>query len=122
MATTKKQESLRDIIFGAEDIKKEKLYIPEWGVDVYVKTMSAGEKESFEGMFIDESGKRKDVDSIRATLAVLTCVDAKGNKVFERGDEERLKDKSASALTRIANVAQRLNALTDGEVEELAKN
>jgi hypothetical protein len=42
--------------------------------------------------------------------------------VFEPGDEVWLKDKSASALTKLANAAQALNVLTDNEVEELAKN
>jgi hypothetical protein len=118
-----KVKTLREKIKSANDKKREKVIISEWGnVNIYVATMTAAAKEQFEGMFVDANGKRKDVDSIRAALAVLTCEAEDGSKLFEPGDEEWLKEKSASALTKLSNAAQALNVMTDGEVEELAKN
>lgn len=118
-----KEQTLRDKIKKSNDKKREKVVIPEWGgIEIYVATMTAAAKERFEGMFVDENGKRKDVDSIRAALAVLTCETEDGKMLFEPGDEDWLKEKSASALTKLSNAAQSLNVMTDGEVEELAKN
>jgi hypothetical protein len=118
-----KAVSLRDKIKNANDKKREKVTINEWGgVVIYVATMTAAGKERFEGMFVDANGQRKDVDSIRAALAVLTCETEDGQMVFEPGDEVWLKEKSASALTKLSDAAQALNVLSDSEVEELAKN
>lgn len=115
--------SIRDKIKNADDKKREKVLVPEWGgVEVYVTTMSAASKERFESMFVDSNGKRKDVDTVLSMLAVLTCETEDGEKLFAPGDEEWLKEKSAAALTRITNAAQKLNVITDTEVEELAKN
>lgn len=118
-----KVQSLREKIKSSNDKKREKVVIHEWdNIEIYVTTMTASAKERFEAMFIDDKGQRKNVESVRAALAVLTCETEDGAMVFEAGDEDWLKEKSASALTKLTNVAQALNVMTDGEVEELAKN
>ncbi len=61
-------------------------------------------------------------ENIRARLVALTTIDEAGNRLFDDGDVEALGAKSAAALARVFTVAQRLNALSGSDVEELEKN
>ena len=108
-------------ILKAEDLKKEKVNVPEWGGEIYVRTMTGTERDSFEQEIVntDESANLK---NIRARLCVLTIIDDKGNRLFDANDIEALGRKSALVLDRIFQVAQRLNGITSEDVEELAKN
>ncbi len=62
------------------------------------------------------------LQNIRAKLVALTVVDEQGNRIFKDEDVKWLGNKSAAALDRIFEVAQRLSGLRDEDVEELAKN
>ena len=52
----------------------------------------------------------------------MTCVDENGNRLFGDKDHKELGQKAASALDRIFETAQRLNALGNEDVEALVKN
>lgn len=108
-------------IFAANDRKIEKVNVPEWGGDVYVRVMGGKDKDRFDTTFVSANGKAN-LANIRARLAVLTVCDANGQYLFDEGDAERLGDKSAVALDRIFEVARRLNGIGDSEIEDVAKN
>jgi hypothetical protein len=52
----------------------------------------------------------------------LTIVDEEGNRLFSDADVKLLGQKSAAALDKLFEVAQKLSGLKDEDVEELAKN
>ena len=108
----------KDQILNANDVKLEEVNIPEWNGSVYVRVMSAGERDSFEIQATKPNGKQ----NLRARLAVLTVCDKDGNRIFEESDIPALAKKSASALDAIFRVAIHLNAMTDADIEELEKN
>ena len=60
--------------------------------------------------------------NVRAKLLVACLVDADGNLIFDDTDIERLGLKSSAALDRVFAVAQKHNAVSDDDIEELAKN
>jgi hypothetical protein len=60
--------------------------------------------------------------NIRAKLVALTVVDEEGNRIFSDSDASALGKKSAAALDRVFEVAQRLSGLRPEDVEELSKN
>lgn len=60
--------------------------------------------------------------NLRAKLVALTIVDEEGNRIFSQQDVNLLGKKSALALNRVFEVAQRLNGLKPEDVEELTKN
>jgi len=63
------------------------------------------------------------LEDFRAKLAVVTVCDEKGDLVFEPGDVKNLsKMMSASNLEKIVETAQRLNAITTADKEEILKN
>lgn len=114
----------REQILAAKDLPSEPVHVPEWGGDLFVRTMTGVERDAFEQSLLSNRGKDKQVNTrnIRARLVVLCAVDAKGNRLFADDDAGALGKKSAAALDRVFAVAQRLNGLRDTDVEELAGN
>jgi hypothetical protein len=115
--------SIREQILNAQDLKREKVSVPEWsGVKIFVRTMTGAERAIFEDELIAD-GKSANVKNMREKLCAVTVVDENGNKVFtEKADVEKLGAKSSLVLDRIFQVAMRLNGISNAEVEELAKN
>lgn len=113
----------RDAILNSADLPMEKIHIPEWGGDVYIRTICAGDRDSFEESISSGAKDRKsNMKNFRARLAVLCCVDASGNRLFTENDIEALGKKSCKALDRILTVSRKLNGFSDNDVEELVKN
>ena len=100
------------------------MYVPEWLGDVYVTTLQAIEQDAFEETCTTGRGKKtkSNIANIRARYCALTIVNEKGERLFSKTDVVALGKKSAGALGRCFEVAQRLNGMTDEDVEELAKN
>ena len=114
----------KEQILAARDIQIEEFYVPEWDGSIYIKTMTAEERDKFEeAIFIKDGGKRKaDVLGLRAKLCAFVICDAEGNRLFSESEVEALSKKSAAALTRIFEKSQELSATREGDLEELVKN
>jgi len=114
----------RKAILEADDLPSRKVAIPQWNGDVYVRTLSGTERDSFEQSCITNRGKDKEMnlENIRARLAVLTVCDEKGERLFQHKDIEALGKKSSKALDLIFDVAQRLNGLGKDDLDDLAGN
>jgi len=108
-------------ILGADDLKFVVVSVPEWNGEVKVKSMTGKERDSFESTLKKVDGEIS-TENIRARLCAACIVDEDGNCIFEREDIELLGEKSAAALDRVFEVAQRLNGLTAADVKELEKN
>lgn len=110
----------RDEILKADDIKTEKVEVPEWGGDVFIRTMSGAERDDFESSLI--RGKKTNLSNIRAKLCALVIIDDKGKKLFAEKDVFALGRKSAKALDRVFVAAQKLNGISVEDVEDMVKN
>ncbi len=108
-------------ILESHDLHMESLEVPEWCGVVNVRVMSGIERDRWEGRLLDIE-KTKSYDNLRATLVAMTLCDADGKRLFDDADITALGNKSASALSRVYEVALRINALTQAVREELAKN
>ena len=113
----------RDAILAALDLPKELVSVPEWGGDVYVRSLTGKERDQFESGMIEQRGKSQTVNlsNIRAKLASMTICDEDGKRIFTDADMQALSGKSAVALQRVFEVAQRLSGLGATDVEELTK-
>jgi hypothetical protein len=118
-------------ILGADDLTKELVSVPEWGGDVYVCAMTAAAKDLWEQSIFKPVGEVKpgekpemvkDMSNIRAKLVASTVVDESGDLLFTADDIPALGRKSGAALDRVYSVSSRLNAISDQDVEDLAKN
>jgi hypothetical protein len=111
----------RDAILKADDLPRELVNVPEWGGDVYVRTLTGTERDQFEQELVQNKSK-PNLANVRARFAVLTICDADGVRLFQAKDAEPLGKKSASALDRVFEVAQKLNGFSSDDAESLAKN
>ncbi|MDV2503080.1 MAG: hypothetical protein RX318_03925 [bacterium] len=111
----------REDILKADDLITEKVEVPEWGGEVYVRTMTALERETFENVATDERG---DVtfDGFMVRLVVKTTVNGTGEPLFTEDDVENLKAKSGMAIVRIFRVATRLNGMRRQDIEDMIEN
>jgi preprotein translocase subunit SecD len=107
-------------ILEANDLKTETVFVPEWGGDVNVRTLTGKELDAYEMSFVGD-GKSK-MQNIRARLIVRAVVDEQGQRLFSDADAEAIGERSGLALDRVYAVAARLNGRTDKEQKELEKN
>jgi hypothetical protein len=127
--TTKQQPRLltKDDILDKEDRATEIVEVPEWGGAVTVRALSGTERDHYEGSMVryqrTDKGtveiKSVETENVRARLVSLSVVDEEGKRMFAEKDVLALGDKSAAALNRLFDVAQRLSALTNRDVEVL---
>lgn len=114
----------KDQILGVQDIQTETVEVPEWGGAVIVRGMNGRERDSFEASMIKGKGKSANVnlENLRAKLVSKCIVDEAGKRLFSDDDIPALAAKSAAALNRVYEVAQRLSGVTEDDVDELVKN
>jgi hypothetical protein len=111
----------REEILGKRGGRVEEIKVPEWGGTVFVREITASERDAFEASSLDKKGGAKMVN-IRARLAVLTLSDSEGKRLFGDADVAALGELPASAMDRIFEAAMRVNRLTKSDVDELEKN
>lgn len=111
-------------ILAVKDIETEKVAVPEWGGEVLVRGLTARERDQFEDGVVKREGKKTTVvlRDARAKLAALCMVDEDGQRLFSDAEVAQLTQKSAAALQRVFDAAQRLSGITAEDVEELEKN
>ena len=114
----------KDEILAASDMTFEEVDVPEWGGAVRVKSMSGAERDLFESFLTDIKGKdvKQNFNNVRAKLVACTAVDENGSLLFDVIDVAALGKKSAIALNRVFQVAQKLNGIGQDAVDELSKN
>lgn len=117
----------RSAILGAQDLKTEDVAVPEWNGTVRVRCLTAAERDAYEASFITFKGGKaqQNLDAmaqIRARMVSLTAVNEAGERLFTEADVAALAAKSAAAVNRVFEAAQRLNRVTDEDVKELAGN
>ena len=119
----------REALLAKQDLAVEWVPLDEEGGGVFVKEMSARERDAWEASMLEEHEtdegtteyKTGFVD-FRAKLAVRTCVDDKGSYLFLEEDAEELsKNMGAKRMEMIVNVAQRLNKISKKDREDLEK-
>lgn len=119
---------LREQILQAQDVVRESLVVPEWGVTLILQGLTAAERDDFEVSCLTEKrvgGKMVTthmLKNVRAKLVAMCVVDEQGGRIFKPEDVAELGKKSGLVLARIFDVCQRLSGLTDDDIEELVKN
>ena len=112
----------REDILNADDLPVREVETPEWGegASVFVRTLSAAEREAMTDFNKGDDGKEKG-NFLGRFVAVVAC-DDKGLRLFEDGDAEALAEKGPDALIRIMEAAQEHNGMTESAAEAVEKN
>jgi len=111
----------RDGILKSDDLPRELVDVPEWGGELYVRTLTGSERDEFEQSMVTGKGKTN-LDNVRARFAVLTICDSEGKRIFRASDAEALGKKSAAALGKVFDVASRMNGFSQQDAEELTQS
>lgn len=112
-----------------EELKREKVEF-EGGDFVYVRQMSGRERDYWEQLITKKTKTstgmvniETTMEDFRAKLAVCTLCDESGKLLLTPADFAQLSDSMSSIkLYKIAEVAQRLNRVSEEAKEELVKN
>lgn len=111
----------REQILAADDLPRERVAVPEWQGDVWVRTLTAAEREQWENAVeATSSGARG--PHIRAALVAMVACDERGVALFTADDIPVLARKSCPAVMRLFEVAQRLSKVAPADVEALEGN
>ena len=91
---------------------------------VFVRVMTGSERDGFEQWFMDAKGRKAGLVGFRARLAALTLCDENGARLFTDSPEhlQQLGSLPAPALQRIFEAAQKHNAMTEEDIEEITGN
>ena len=114
----------RDDILNASDLARERVEVPEWGGAVLVRALTGRERDAYESSIVHPNGRamKYTLTNMRARLVSLSVIDEAGTRLFSDSDVELLGRKSAAALERVFEAAQRLSGLSAQDVDELVKN
>lgn len=91
--------------------------LPALGGRVYVRELTAGERDRFETDHAQSSNS-----DFRAKLMAACVCDESGKRLFSDADARKLSDLPASHVERLVREIIRVNALSDQDVEDLEKN
>jgi len=117
----------KEQILSAQDFNPVPVKVPEWGGTVYVRPMSAGERDRWEGDLLDRAERRKEsiaaaTENLRSVFLAKCLCDEAGELLFGADDVKALARKNYKPIDRVYEVAQSLNGLSDADVDELEKN
>jgi serine/threonine protein phosphatase PrpC len=105
-------------ILAANDTKlSDPISVPEWGGDVYCKTLTGTERDHFEDAYSQNKMK-----SFRARFLVLTLCDDSGERLFADNEVDALGKKSSIIINRLFEKAWEHNAFTAEAVDSLGKD
>jgi hypothetical protein len=110
----------RNAVLNAVDLKKELVKVPEWGGEIYISLMTGQSRDAWEQSLLEN--KSTNLANIRARLVAFTAVGEDGKRIFSNEDADLLGEKSSTALDRCVKMAQKLNRLTEEELDNLSKN
>lgn len=108
-----------DQILAADDLALVPVNVKEWGGTVYIRVVSVGEMERYQREF---SEKKEKMEDWRSKLLVRCLCDKDGKQLFTADQIEKLSAKSVKVVARLFDLAMKHNAVTEKDVEELAKN
>lgn len=113
-------------------LRRERVPVPEWSGEVYVRELTAHERDTWEGTLLQErpaqGGKKKQrtvretevvYRGARARLCAMCMCDADGNNLFTLAEAEELGKVSAAGLDRVYDAAMAINGMGEEELEEL---
>lgn len=104
-------------IMAASDVKLEKVHVPEWGGDVYIKTLSGTERDTFEDAYSQEKMK-----NFRSRFLSLTLCGKDGSRLFDDNEVDVVGKKSATVINRLFEKAWAFNAFRSEDVDAMGKD
>jgi hypothetical protein len=107
-------------IVEANDQQVHVMEVPEWGGQIGIRVMTAGERDAHELEWMN--GKERGVTNFRSKFLAKIISDKDGNRIFSDAKIRALSEKSGAVCQRIFEEGLKYNAVTDQDVEDMAGN
>jgi hypothetical protein len=107
-------------ILAVKDARVKRFPVAEWNGDIFLRSLTAAEREKWESVF--EARREKTTASVMALLAAYAICDENGNSLFTEEDVSALAKKDGAVMLRIAEAAMAMNAVTEKDIADIAKN
>ena len=114
----------RDAILNAQDFRTEAQKVPEWGGEVFLRTLTCNQAENYQEFLVNlqgDNGKLR-LAGMRVKLLTMCLCDQSGVLLFSDEDMEALAQKDSAVIGRLFEAAKKLNAIDDDAGEEAEKN
>lgn len=112
---------IRGKILAANDMTSETVEVPEWGVTVEVRSLTAKKRAALLNDAANNNGK-VDLTKIYPDMVIACTFDPEtGEQVFSEADRDEIGGKNGKAVERIADVAGRISGLNEA-AEKAVKN
>lgn len=117
-----------DDILNSNDLERVKVDVPEWGGHVYLTVMTGIERDAWEMNLMKKGHDGKPeinwdrLKNLRARMLVSCITDKNGNRLFNAQQIDALGEKSSLVLDRLYDEAQKLNKISEEDIEELEGN
>ena len=108
---------LAEEILAADTGNRVKVHVPEWGKDVWIRSLPLGELQAWELACLRAKGEG--VDDFRTRYLSKCLVDETGREIFT---SDQIKRVSGLVGARLFKLAQKHNELDEKEIEEIGKN
>ena len=115
----------KQAILEADDRNRELVEVSEWGGSVYIRSMTAAERDLEERRIYDaQQGKKgsEGMANFRARFLARTIVDEDGTPLFTMKEVDQLASKSFAVINRLFDVSQRVNGITAEETAAIEGN
>lgn len=115
----------KEQIFAANDLETVCVDVPEWGGSVHLRAMNGTQRDAYETSLMEKQANgtyKVNTENMRAKLVCFCAVDEAGASLFTADDLDALASKSSAVIERLFDVAQKLNGLNKGAVEDAVKN
>lgn len=109
----------RDQIINAKDFDLQKIEVPKWGGEVYIRPLSARIMDRLEVINLDRAAYK---GSPRALILSGSLCDENGKLLFSEDDTKALAEKNSDVVDPIIDKIVKLNSLSDEDIQERAKN
>lgn len=107
----------RSAILASAKPKIITVSVPEWGGDVCMREITAGQRDQWDAWQIENEGVAR-YQNIRARLLVLTICDEAGARLFTDSDIGIVSNLPASAIDRLWDRACKLVGLRPEDAEK----
>ena len=109
-------------IQAAPDRLIEEVDVPEWGGTVKLASITQGERASLQNIVISSEGAKTGAN-VQALLLAKCLINGDGRRIFDDSPHELavLEARHPVVIDRLFSIAQRLNGMQTGAVEEAKK-
>lgn len=103
-----------------QDLKE--VDVPEWGIKVYIRQLTVGERDSLESEVYNNKATGNALDNMRSRFLARVMCDEKGKPLCKPNEFEQIANLSARPMERIFEAAQAHCRLDGDAIETTAKN